>query len=101
MKKIIMLIAVCLVLLPICANAEVDSSYTSTSQFLTNIGYSPEAGRIIEVHSVDPYAPIEKKPLTTQEKFWRVVNYLFPTEYDDWDFPSHRTVHDHTWFTDY
>lgn len=101
MKKIIMLIAVCLVMLPVAANAEVDSNFTSSTQFLTNIGYSPDAGRILEVHTVDPYASIEKPPLTTAEKFWRVVSYVFPGEYDDWDYPGHRIVNDHTWFTDY
>ena len=102
MKKLIMLIAACLVMLPLTVNAEVDSAYTSSTQFLTNIGYSSEAGRIIEVHTVDPYAPMkETKKLTTQEKFWRVVSYLLPGEYDDWDFPSHSTVHDHSWWTDY
>ena len=101
MKKIIMLIAFCLTMMPLIANAEVDSRFTSSTQFLTNIGYSPDAGRIVEVHTVDPYAPIEKKSLTAQEKFWRIVNYFEPGEYDDWDFPSHRSVHDHKWFTDY
>lgn len=101
MKKIIMLIAVCMVMFPLCANAAVDSNYTSSTQFLTNIGYSPEAGRIVEVHTTDPYAPIEKRELTRNEKFWRVVNYFIPTQYDDWNFPSHRTVHDHSWWTDY
>ncbi len=102
MKKIIFLIAACTVMLPMTVNAEVDSAYTSSAQFLENIGYSPDAGRIVEVHLVDPYAPIkETRKLTASEKFWRVVSYIFPGEYDDWDFPSHSTVHDHTWWTDY
>ena len=102
MKKLIFLIGAFMVMSPLTANAAVDSAYTSTPQFLANIGYSPEAGRILEVHLVDPYAPMkETQKLTTEEKFKRVVTYLFPGEYDDWDFPSHDTVHDHTWWTDY
>lgn len=102
MKKIIFLIAACMIMAPLTANAEIDSAYTSTSQFLENIGYSPDAGRIVEVHLVDPYAPVkESKKLTTSEKFKRVASYLFPGEYDNWDYPSHSTVHDHVWWTDY
>lgn len=101
MKKIIMLIAVCLVMLPICANAEVDSRFTSSTQFLTNIGYSPDAGRIVEVHTKDPYSPIDEHQLTASEKFWRVVSYFTINDFDDWDFPSHRMSLDHYWFTDY
>ena len=101
MKKIIMLIALCLTLSPLSAKAEVDSQFTSSTQFLTNIGYSPDAGRILEVHLRDPYAPIEPQKLTASEKFWRVISYFEVNDFDDWDFPSHRMSLDHYWFTDY
>lgn len=101
MKKILFTIVFCLVFMPLAAKAEVDSNFTSTTQFLTNIGYSPDVGRIAEVHLTNPYAPIEKKTLTNKEKVFRTINYLFPTDYDDWDFPHHKSVQDHTWFTDY
>ena len=102
MKKLILLTVACLVMLPITAKAEIDSAYTSTPQFLENVGYSPEAGRIIQAHTVDPYSPVkETRKLTASEKFKRVVGYLFPGEYDNWDYPSHTTVHDHVWWTDY
>ncbi len=85
MKKIAVIFSI--ILIAQSANAFVDSQYMKTEQFLTNIGYSAENARIVEMNSDNPY----REPNINNDKniARRLYHYLVPGQNGDLDFYNH------------
>ena len=87
MKKVVYSI-VFLFITAHCANAYVDSKFTTSEQYLINSGYSAETARLLQIQKRDLYAPVDKKTdkRSLYEKFY---NYISPVSGGNQDFPYH------------
>ena len=85
------------------ANAFVDNQYTSSEQFLVNIGYSKEAAKVLTIVNQDPYRENynDEGPYSPIETAKRVYHYLIPAEYGDYDFYNHSGSFNGTSWRDY
>ncbi len=90
MKKIAFLLLI-LFSTSINANAFVDNQYTSSEQFLVNIGYSKEAAKVLTIVNQDPYREnySDNAPYSPLEIAKRAYHYLVPGVNTDYDFYNH------------
>ena len=73
----------------IAANAYVDSNYTSSEQYLVNIGYSKEAAKVGTIVNQDPYRENYEDEKTPKWVGQQILRNIFPGAYNDLDFYNH------------
>lgn len=100
MKKMALILSL-IMTSSLAANAYVDSQYTQTEQFLTNVGYSAEAAKVLTIVNQDPYREQYVEPTTPKQIFRRIYHYIVPGENDDLDFYNHSTNFDGWGWKDY
>ena len=90
MKKIALILSVFMVS-ALGANAYIDSQYTSSDQFLTNIGYSHAVRDTVEGKVLDPYRQSYQEGKDFKSLVKRAYGYIAPGENNDVYFINHST----------
>lgn len=101
MKKIAFIFSILLITSAIPAGAYIDSQYTTTTQFLTNTGFSAETAKVHSIVTQDPYreSVVEKKDGSSIMR--RIYHYIVPGQNDDLDFYNHNGNFDGWGWKDY